>query len=143
MADIVHSIEVPASPEELYPYVASGEGFKAWWAEDVSDMADGAVELGFFSRSTIYRLKPTDLVSSRKATWRCETGEEWKGTQLIFELEKRGAATLLRFTHAGWQRASEYFVSCNTTWGGLMFRLRAAAAGRSPGPLFKKNALAY
>ena len=143
MPDIVHSIEVPASADVLYGYVSSGDGFKAWWAEDVRDSADGVVELGFFNRSTIYRLRPARMEGNSSATWRCETGDEWKGTEIIFDLESRGAATLLRFRHAGWERASEYFISCNTTWGGLMFRLRAAAAGRTPGPLFKKNALAY
>ena len=36
-----------------------------------------------------------------------------------------------------------FFVSCNTTWGGLMFRLRSAAEGKPSGPLFQKNSLAY
>lgn len=44
--------------------------------------------------------------------------------------------SLLRFSHAGWQAETEYFVSCNTTWGELMFRLKAAAEGKNPGPLF-------
>jgi hypothetical protein len=71
--------------------------------------------------------------STRKAVWTPETGQEWSGTRLAFELEAQGATTLVRFTHAGWARASDYFVSCNTTWGGLMFRLKAAAEGRAPG----------
>jgi len=28
-----------------------------------------------------------------------------------------GAATQLRFTHAGWQAETDYFVSCTTAWG--------------------------
>jgi hypothetical protein len=61
----------------------------------------------------------------------------------VFELEPRNGKTLVRFTHAGWAAATEYFVSCNTTWGALMYRLKAAAEGKAPGPLFLANSLAY
>jgi hypothetical protein len=50
---------------------------------------------------------------------------------------------VLRFTHAGWAAATDYFFSCNTTWGALMMRLKAAAEGKSPGPLFVKDGMGY
>jgi hypothetical protein len=141
--DIIHSIGVSAKPDALFPLISSGPGFQEWWAQDVVVMPDGAVELGFFGRATVYRLRAVGLESMRKAVRACETGEEWSGTRLEFELEAQGATILVRFTHAGWGRASDFFVSCNTTWGGLMFRLKAAAEGRAPGPLFLASSLAY
>ena len=143
MPDIVHSIGVSRKPDVLFPLVSSGSGFQAWWAQDVVVKPDGAVELGFFGRATVYRLRAIGLEPTRKAVWECETGQEWTGTRLVFDLEAQSATTLVRFTHAGWARASEFFVSCNTTWGGLMFRLKAAAEGRAPGPLFLASSLAY
>jgi hypothetical protein len=50
---------------------------------------------------------------------------------------------LLRFTHADWAADTDYFVSCTTTWGELMFRLKSAAEGKSRGPLFLAASLAY
>ena len=73
----------------------------------------------------------------------CETGAEWSGTHLVFRLEGRGGGTLVRFTHAGWQSETDYFVSCNTTWGELIFRLKSAAEGKSRGPLFLAADMAY
>jgi hypothetical protein len=143
MADIIHSIGVSAAPDAVYPLVSSGPGFRDWWAEDVVSKADGVVELGFFDRTTVYRLRPAAAETGRRAAWEVETGQEWKGTQIVFELSPQGATTLLRFTHGGWQRASDFFVSCNTTWGGLMFRLKAAAEGKTPGPLFLASGMAY
>ena len=143
MADIVHSVEVTAAAEVVYPLVSSGPGFQAWWAEDVVVTADGAAELGFFNRATVYRLRAVTLEAGRKAVWQVETGEEWRGTRLVFELEARKAATLVRFTHASWVKATEYFISCNTTWGALMYRLKAAAEGKAPGPLFLAGGLSY
>lgn len=143
MPDLSHAIEIPAAADVIYPLFSTGAGLRAWWAEDVTELPDGGVELGFFNRSTVYRLRPARMEDNHGATWQCETGQEWEGTRLIFELEPRRAATLLRFTHAGWPGVTEYFVSCNTTWGELMFRLRAAAEGRKPGPLFRATGVSY
>jgi len=49
----------------------------------------------------------------------------------------------VRFTHAGWERATDYCTSCNTTWGELMFRLKVAAEGETPSPLFWRGGMAY
>ncbi len=42
-----------------------------------------------------------------------------------------------------WNAETDYFVNCYTTWGELMFRLKACAEGKAPGPLFLRNAMAY
>lgn len=142
MADIQHSIPIVAVPETIYPLVATASGFAQWWAADVTE-SGGAVELGFFNRTTVYRLNPESARPPLQADWICETGDEWNGTRLVFRLETRGSATVVRFTHAGWRSASDYFVACTTTWGELMYRLKAAAEGRPRGPLFLTDELAY
>jgi len=142
MADIQHAIQIAATPETIYPLIATAKGFGQWWAADISESPSG-VELGFFNRTTVYRLRLTVDEPPVHADWICETGAEWSGTHLIFRLEGRGAGTLARFTHGGWQSATDYFVSCTTTWGELMFRLKAAAEGKSRGPLFLAGDMAY
>lgn len=109
---------------------------------DITEPA-GAVELGFFQRATVYRLKLVLQKPPLQAEWICETGDQWSGTTLAFRSEPSGAGTLLRFTHAGWQSDTDYFVACTTTWGELMFRLKAAAEGRSRVPLFLASGMAY
>ena len=142
MSDIVHAIQISAPAERVYSLVSTAGGLSTWWAADVSE-PDGAVELGFFNRQTVYRLRKQNATQPKRMEWLCETGQEWSGTRLVFHMEQRGNGTLLRFTHAGWQAPTDYFTSCNTTWGGLMFRLKAAAEGKSPGPLFLRDSLAY
>jgi uncharacterized protein YndB with AHSA1/START domain len=144
MPDLRHSIVMDAPPERVHPLVAYGAGLAKWWAEDVTeDGPGGAVELGFFNRATVYRLRPVLSTSPALAEWVCESGKEWAGTRLTFELTASRGQALLRFAHAGWQQNSDYFVSCNTTWGGLMFRLKAAAEGKNPGPLFSRSGMGY
>ena len=98
MPDIQHSIQVAASPEAVYPLVATAKGFEQWWAADVTESA-GAVELGFFKRATTYRLRLTIDKPPIEAQWICETGAEWSGTQIVFRLQGRGAGTVVQFTH--------------------------------------------
>lgn len=142
MPDIHHRIPVAARVEAIANLVATGPGFQRWWAEDVQMEADGRVSLGFFNRATIYRLRllkrDGDVV-----LWRCESGDEWHDTELRFSWSPEGEGVVLDFRHAKWRSETPYFTSCNTTWGELMFRLKAEAEGNSRGPLFRRGALAY
>jgi uncharacterized protein YndB with AHSA1/START domain len=142
MPDIHHSIVINASPEAVHSLVSTADGLRQWWAEDVEPQADGTLSLGFFNRNTIYRLRSLERSATRIA-WRCETGKEWEGTDLVFTIQLQAKGVVLDFVHANWQAATPYFVSCTTTWGGLMFRIRSAAEGHGAGPLFAKNSLAY
>jgi uncharacterized protein YndB with AHSA1/START domain len=142
MADIKHSIQISAKPEHVYPLVATAQGFGKWWAADVTESKD-TVDLGFFKRATVYRLKPVVAHAPEQAEWVCESGDEWSGTRITFLLKATKSGTELRFTQANWRAESEYFLSCNTTWGELMYRLKAVAEGHSPGPLFSSDGLAY
>ena len=142
MADIQHSIQISAKPENVYPLISTSKGLAQWWTADITE-PDGAVELSFFNRTTIYRLRLTASKPPLHAEWNCETGNEWSGTQIVFQMEAAGSGTVLRFRHSGWRSATDYFFSCNTVWGELMFRLKAAAEGKPRGPLFLSNAMAY
>jgi hypothetical protein len=142
MAEIHHLITISASLDTVHGLVSTAEGFRQWWAADVEQQSDGRVSLGFFNRTTEYRLELLDG-SAGRAIWRCRSGKEWQDTDLTFRLESQGSGVLLDFTHAQWREATPYFVSCNTTWGALMFRLKSAAEGRNPGPLFQKESMGY
>jgi quinol monooxygenase YgiN len=141
-ASIRHAVQIAARPEAIYPLVATAAGLRKWWAEDVTE-SSGGVDLGFFNRTTMYRLRLSTDRPAAEAVWGCETGAEWSGTEIAFALEPRGDGTLLRFAHRRWRSETEYFTSCNTTWGELMYRLKAAAEGKSAGPLFLTAALGY
>ena len=142
MPDIQHAVQIAAKPETIFPLAATPKGLGQWWAADITE-SGGAVSLGFFNRTTVYKLKLIVDKPPIHAEWVCDSGDEWSGTRLIFRLEARGPGAVLRFTHAGWRAETEYFCFCNTTWGELMYRLKAAAEGKSPGPLFLANELAY
>jgi hypothetical protein len=141
MADIRHSIPIDARPEGVATLVSSAEGLAAWWAEDVMRVPGAdALELGFFDRTTVYRLVPVPEQDAIR--WHCETGREWAGTDLVFRVRRAGERTQLDFAHERWAEDTPYFVSCNTVWGHLMFRLKEAAEGAAGArPLFTKSGM--
>ena len=141
MPELIHSIEIAAPASAIFPLLSLPEGLAKWWAEDVVPV-DGGAELSFFSRATIYRLRALTLVPPTTAAWLCETGQEWEGTRIVFHIAPGGGKTDLRFRHEGWREVTPYFVACNTTWGALLFRLRATAEGSTAGPLFTRDGVA-
>jgi hypothetical protein len=119
MAQIKMAVVVDALPGKIHPLVATPRGLSQWWAADVTEN-DGAVDFGFFKRSTIYRLKLERSVTPQVTEWRCLTGQEWAGTRLSFDLKENNGKTLLRFSHADWKAETDYFVMCTATCGELM-----------------------
>ena len=101
MADIKCSISIDTPRERVFPLIASGSGFARWWATDViEDYSTGIIEVAFFNRATVYRLKPIRSSTSWTTEWMCQTGQEWAGTRLLFELTETSGKTQLRFMHA-------------------------------------------
>jgi uncharacterized protein YndB with AHSA1/START domain len=144
LPQIRHAILIAAPAERVHALVSTPHGFSQWWSEDVTEnKAAHTVDLGFFNRATVYRLTPARLAPPQRAEWLCESGQEWTGTRLVFDTTSKNGGTMLRFAHADWKDETDYFISCNTTWGELMFRLKACAEGKAPGPLFTRNAMAY
>jgi len=143
MADIHHLIPIAASAETILPLVSTGAGFRRWWAEDTTEISDALVELAFFNRATVWQFRKQPSSSASEILWRCETGTEWKDTSLRFTMTPDKNGSMLRFSHLDWPAESDFFTSCNTTWGGLMFRLKLAAEGKNPGPLFSKAGVGY
>ena len=142
MADIRHAVQIGARPEAIYPLFATAAGFARWWATDITE-AGGSVELGFFNRATIYRLRLHSSQPPSAVEWVCETGDEWNGTHIRFLNEPAKSGALMRFSHSGWREETDYFVMCNTTWGELMYRIKAVAEGKTTGPLFSREGLGY
>jgi hypothetical protein len=144
MANIRHAISIDAAPTRILPLISSVSGLAEWWAADVTeDRAAGTVDLGLFKRTTVYSLVPVRSSVPNEVAWLCKSGKEWNGTKLLFQLIPGDKSTVVKFTHAAWESETDYFISCNTTWGELMFRLKATAEGKTPGPLFSEEGFAY
>ena len=69
--------------------------------------------------------KITELMPGKKVVWHIVDSHinfvkdkaEWNGTDVVFEIAKRGAKTELRFTHVGLVPAIECYGKCAGAWG--------------------------
>lgn len=122
--DYATSITVDQSPEEVFDAVNNVRG---WWSEEIDGSTDklGAefkFRYKYFHRST---QKITELVPGKKVVWHVSDARlnfvkhktEWNGTDVVFEITRKGDKTELRFTHVGLVPAFECYGDCSGAWG--------------------------
>ena len=140
MAEMLHEIQIDATPDKVFGALTTEEGLKGWWTADskAEPRVGTLATFGFYKRKLIFKMRVVELVSGKLVRWHCEGDwEEWIGTKLRFDLERHGEkGTLVRFNHAGWLSTRGVFSTCNTTWGALMVLLKKYSEGMNPGPYF-------
>ena len=137
MPDLMHQIPIAATPDRVYAAVATSAGLRGWWTADsnAEEKVGGKAEFGFAKRSVMFRMTVERLEPGKTVVWSCHGDQpEWAGTRLTWDISPEGGASMLRFTHGGWKAADDYFAMCNSTWGELMYRLKAYVEGANPGP---------
>ena len=141
MADLKHQISIAASPHKVYAALAKETGLANWWTADsrAEEEVGGRAEFGFDDRSMVFRMTIKALRPGELVEWCCHgDNPEWNGTTLNWSIAPDGSGSVLRFTHGGWKSASDMFAICNSTWGELMYRLKAYLEGANPGPHWSK-----
>ncbi len=126
MSDInfTTSFTVDQSPDEVFAAVNNVRG---WWSEEIEGETDKlGAEFRFhykdFHRST-HRI--TEFVPGKKVVWHTTDSslnfvsnkDEWNGTDIVFEIARKGGRTELRFTHVGLVPALECYGDCSEGWG--------------------------
>jgi hypothetical protein len=69
--------------------------------------------------------KVTELLPGKKVAWHVVESyinfvadkTEWDGTDIVFEIARKGDKTELRFTHVGLVPAIECYGGCSGAWG--------------------------
>jgi uncharacterized protein YndB with AHSA1/START domain len=142
MADILHKIDIDATPDKVYSAVSSNQGLKSWWTTDVvGDSKKGSIlNFEFYSHSFTFEMYVDELIPDKTVRWTCIGGvaaDEWKDTKLLWEIvPKDGNQTTLKFSHTGWPSTGDYYSRCNTTWGHLMFMVKDYAERGTVNPYF-------
>src|ERR1700690_495248 len=122
--DFTTTFSVDQSPEEVFDAINNVRG---WWSEEMDGSTDKlGPEFKFhykdFHRST---QKITELVPRKKVVWHVSEAKlnfvknktEWIGTDVVFEIARKGDKTELRFTHVGLVPAFECYGDCSGAWG--------------------------
>ncbi len=120
------SFLVDKTPGEVFTAINNVRG---WWSGDVEGVTDkpGArftytVPGAHYSAQSI-----TEFVPGKKISWHIFDAklsygktDEWKGTDLVFEIGEKDGQTEVRFTHRGLESALECYSGCSSAWGLLV-----------------------
>jgi hypothetical protein len=118
------SFAVDQSPEEVFDAINNVRG---WWSERIEGPTAKRGDEFTFQHKDIHRStqKITESTPGKKVVWHVsgsqlnfvENKSEWDGTDIVFEIAKKGGKTELRFTHAGLIPAFECYGDCSGAWG--------------------------
>jgi hypothetical protein len=125
--DFTVTISVEKTPEEVFGAICNVRG---WWSQAIEGVTDEAGAVFYYHYKDDHRctIKITDLVPGKRVAWRVlhntfsfiKDQTEWNGTEIIFEISKKGDHTEARFTHVGLVRAYECYDVCTNAWGGYI-----------------------
>jgi len=121
------SFLVDQSPEEVF---AAINKVPKWWSGVVKGDTGGHGSEFVYEVPDVHQStqRVTEFVPGKKIVWRVTDAslnfvsnrEEWKGTDIIFEIEGKGKQTEVRFTHAGLFPDMECYEGCSSAWGMLV-----------------------
>jgi uncharacterized protein YndB with AHSA1/START domain len=127
MPDILHKVEVKASPNDVYRALTHRDRLASWWTTDTRGDTDkgGVIQFRFGSRGAI-DVKVVELEPARRVTWEVMAGPAaWLGTRLAFELRPAGDFTAVLFQHQGWKEPVEFMHHCSTKWAMFLMSFKS------------------
>lgn len=118
------SFIVDQIPEEVFAAINNPRG---WWSEEIEGVTDKLSEEFKHHFLDVHRctLQVTELIPGKKVVWHVfenyfkftKDATEWTGTDIIFEISKKGDQTEVRFTHVGLVPNYECYDVCSNAWG--------------------------
>lgn len=122
--DYTASFTVDQSPEKVFSAINNPRG---WWSEGIEGRTDEIGAEWTYRYKDVHRctMRISELIPGRKVVWRVVDNyfnftrdkTEWKGTNVLFEISKKGAKTEVRFIHQGLVPENECFEVCSDAWG--------------------------
>jgi len=115
---------VDASPDAVYAAINNVRG---WWTGEIEGSTDRVGDVFTYRYEQIHRSTQeiTELSPGKRVVWHVVDGyldlvadkREWTGTDIVFDIERKGDETEVRFTHVGLVPAFECFDKCSDAWG--------------------------
>ena len=125
--DFTLSFTVEQTPDAVFQAINQ---VPSWWSGEVrGESGKLGDEFSYEVPGVHYsKQKIAEFAPGRKLVWhvtdaqldRARRKDEWKGTDIVFEIEEQGAKTELRFTHRGLSSAFECYQDCSNAWGMLV-----------------------
>ena len=140
-ADILHSVEIEASPDAVYKAASTQKGLASFWTSDCdAEQSEGSVaRFGFPQAPVDQRMHIDTLEPGRRIAWTAQGDfPHWEGTSVSWEMEPSDAGTTVLFRHGGWglDYPERDWAAVNWVWGQVVGRLKGYAETGEPQPFF-------
>jgi Activator of Hsp90 ATPase homolog 1-like protein len=122
--DYTATLELDQSPREVFDAINKVRG---WWSEEIDGDTDRLGAEFRFHHKDLHRStqKITEFVPDKRVVWHVVDGQinfvkdttEWDGTDIVFDIARKGGKTELRFTHVGLVPTIECYGGCSGAWG--------------------------
>ena len=115
---------VDQTPEAAFAAINNVRG---WWSGEIEGDTDKLGDEFTYRYEDVHRSthKITEFVPDSKIVWHTTDSQisfvknktEWTGTDIVFEIARKGDQTELRFTHVGLVPAIQCYGECSGAWG--------------------------
>ncbi len=115
---------VDQTPEEAFAAINNVRG---WWSGEIEGSTDKLGDEFTYRYKDVHysKQKVTEFIPGTRVVWLVldsylsfiEDKTEWNGTQITFEVSKKGNKTEIHFTHLGLVPEHECFNACSDAWG--------------------------
>jgi len=122
--DFTLTLTVDQTPEEVFAAINNVRG---WWSGEIEGSTDKLGDEFTYRYGDLHRSthEITEFVPGRKVVWHTTDSHinfvkdkaEWEGTDIVFEIARKGDQTELRFTHVGLVPAIQCYGECSGAWG--------------------------
>lgn len=116
-------IVIDQTPEEVFDAINNVRG---WWSQEIDGDTDKLGAEFNYHYKDVHRckFKITEFVHGKKVVWHVvdnyfnftKEKSEWKNTDIVFEIARKGNKTELRFTHVGLVPEYECYNICTDSW---------------------------
>jgi uncharacterized protein YndB with AHSA1/START domain len=122
--NFTRTFSVDQSPQEVFAAINNPRG---WWSQAIQGDTDRLGAEWKYQYGDVHRatMRITELTPGQKVVWHVvdnyfnfvKDAKEWTGTDVVFEITRKGDKTHVRFTHAGLVPSYECYDVCSKAWG--------------------------
>ena len=118
------TLMVDQTPDEAFAAITN---VRAWWSGQIEGRTDALGEEFTYRYQDVHRStqRITELVPGKRVVWHIldaylnftDDPDEWLGTEVTFDVARKGDRTEVRFSHLGLVPEFECFDKCSNAWG--------------------------
>jgi hypothetical protein len=117
------TFEVSKTPDEVFTAI---NNVRDWWSGEIDGDTNKLGDVWTYRYKDIHRSKQkiTEFIPGNRVVWHVvdsylsfiEDKEEWNGTDIVFEISRKGDKTKIRFTHIGLVPTIACYGKCAPAW---------------------------